>query len=96
MSDPDLTFRDDTASSRFELHRDGEPVSIANYRIHGDVVTVPHVETHPAYRGNGYADELMAGVIDSLRTNGQTIRPLCPFAAGYVREHPDAHDLVAR
>lgn len=101
MSDADLTshnvtMRDDTSSSRFELHVDGERVSHADYRIDGDVVTIRHVETDRAHRGNGYAEQLMASVIVSIRSNGQEIRPVCPFAVAYVRKHPDTHDLAAR
>ena len=35
-------------------------------------------------------------VLAELRERGQTIRPLCPYAAAYVREHPEVQDLVAR
>ncbi|WP_040494500.1 GNAT family N-acetyltransferase [Ilumatobacter nonamiensis] len=96
MSEPDLQFRDEATSSRFELHVNGERVSLADYRIDRDVVTIPHVETAPAHRGNGYAEQLMDGVVESLRANGQTLRPLCPFAADYIHAHPETHDLVAR
>jgi len=96
MSAPDLTVIDDVASSRFTLHLDGEVVGLADYSLDDTVLTVPYVETLPPYRGQGFAAVLMDGVVESLRTNGRTIRPICSYAAGYLRERPDTHDLVVR
>ena len=92
---PDPTVDDDVAASRFTLRVGGEIVSIADYRIDGDVVTITHVETRPMSRGNGFAAALMDGVVRSIRSNGQTIRPLCSYAAAYVRERPALHSLAA-
>lgn len=96
MSEPELTVINAPGASRFELRLDGDLVGSAGYSVDGDVVTVPHVETDPAHRGRGYAAVLMAGVIDSIREHGQQLRPVCPYAADYVRERPETHELVAR
>lgn len=94
QSSPELHVIDVPDVSRFELRLDGQRVGLADYSIDGDVVTVPHVETDPAHRGQGFAAILMDGVIDSLRANGQTIRPVCPYAADYMRRHPETQDLL--
>ena len=96
MPDDDLIVVDEPTKRRYALYRDGELLSFATYSIDGNSVTVPHVETLRRHRGNGYADELMAGLLERLRDDGRTIRPICPFAAGYIRARPDTHDLVAR
>lgn len=82
-------------AGRFELVIDGEVVSFATFteRDGGDVA-VPHVETNPAHRGNGRAAQLMDGMLALLRASDRTITPLCPFAAGHVRDNPAHHDLV--
>ena len=80
---------------RFELRRDGDLVGFATYTMRGESVVVPHVETFPEHRGQGYAARLMAGLLDIVRRTGRTITPLCPFAAQYLRDHPDQHDLLA-
>ncbi len=92
---PDLQVVDVPAASRFELMLDDERVGLADYSISGDVMTMPHVETDPAHQGQGFAAILMAGVIDSLRTNGQTIRPVCPYADVYMRRRPETLGLLA-
>ena len=97
------TVVENIEANRFELQRDGEVVSFATFRTSpaaddadtAENVVVPHVETAPQYRGNGYAAELMEGMLDLLRESSRTITPLCPFAAGHIRENPQHHDLVA-
>jgi len=79
---------------RFELLRNGDVVSFATYREQNGSVVVPHVETAPQHRGNGYAAELMDGLLGILRTSGRTITPLCPFAARHIRDNEQHHDLL--
>ncbi len=80
---------------RFELLRNGDVVSFASYRESDGVITVPHVETVREHRGNGYAAELMEGLLAIIRADGRKISPLCPFAAQHIRDNPQHHDLVA-
>jgi predicted GNAT family acetyltransferase len=94
-STPELQVIDVPATSRFELLLDGERVGLADYSVVGDVMTVPHVETDAPHQGKGFAAVLMRGLIDSLRANGQTIRPVCPYAAAYMRRRPETQDLLA-
>ncbi len=89
------TVIDNPSEQQYELWLDGERVSLAAYAHSGGVVTIPHVETVPARQDQGYAALLMDGVVDDVRARSLTIRPLCPYAAGYMRERPDTHDLYA-
>ena len=79
---------------RFELLRHGDVVSFATYTAHDGSIRVPHVETAPEHRGNGYAAQLMEGLLSIIREDGRTITPLCPFAAGHIRDNPQHHDLL--
>jgi uncharacterized protein len=90
-----IVVTDNPAESRYELRIGDELVSLADYRRSGNVVTVPHVETRPSHGGNGYAAMLMDGIIDDLRARSLTIVPSCPYAAAYMRDRPDTHDLYA-
>ena len=80
---------------RFELLRGGEVVGFASYRGDGNRVVVPHVETAPQHRGQGYAAELMEGMLALLRKEGRTITPLCPYAAAHIRDREQHHDLLS-
>jgi predicted GNAT family acetyltransferase len=89
------TVTDNPTERQYELWLGDERIGLATYAHTDGVVTVPHVETDPAHQGNGYAALLMDGLIDDLRARSLKIRPLCPYAAGYMRERPDTHDLYA-
>ena len=81
---------------RFELLRHGDVVSFATYSSNNGSITVPHVETAREHRGNGYAAQLMEGMLAIIRADGRTINPRCPFAARHVRDNPQHHDLVTQ
>jgi mycoredoxin len=80
---------------RFELLHHGDVVSFANYSSHDGSITVPHVETALQHRGNGYAAQLMEGLLSIIRTDGRTITPRCSFAAGHIRDNLQHHDLLS-
>ena len=82
-------------SGRFELMAATQLVSFADYTPDGHRVVVPHVETLLPFRGQGFAAQLMAHLLPRLRETGRTIVPLCTFAASYMNQHPDQHDLLA-
>ncbi|MCQ3814001.1 MAG: N-acetyltransferase [Acidimicrobiia bacterium] len=91
----DYEVRNNQARHRYELVVDRRVVAIADYQIDGTTVIVPHVTTEPEKRGQGMAAKLLRGMLDDLRGNNQTIQPLCPFAAAYIRDHPEDTDLLA-
>lgn len=95
MDEPHLLVTRDDARRRYELRADGELVGHADAVSRDGVVTVPHVETVVHHRGKGYAARLMSGLVDDVRSRGQRIDPVCPYARAYVRERPELHDLLA-
>lgn len=90
-----LSVVDRPDDARYELHLADEVVGLATYDRRDDVVTIPHVETAPRHRGNGFAAVLMSGIVDDVRARGLKIRPLCPYAAGYMHDDASTHDLIA-
>lgn len=87
-SDPSFSVIEKPEHGRFELLRDDNLVGFASYQLQGDSVVVPHVETLPEYRGQGYAARLMEGLLDIIEADGRGIVPHCSFAAGHVRDNP--------
>jgi len=82
------------ARRRFELTENGL-TAFADYREDGEVLLVPHVEAPHALRGTGAAGRLMQGLLEQIRRDRKKIAPLCPYAAAYIRRHPEYEDLVA-
>lgn len=82
-------------AGQFELHRNREIVSVADFVEHDGVVTIPHVTTLPEHRGQGNAGRLMDGVLQHIRISRGTIVPRCPFAASHIRDNPHWQHLLA-
>jgi hypothetical protein len=85
---------DNRPASRFELTEQGL-TAFADYTRRGGALVIPHVEAPMALRGQGTAGRLMAGLVALARAEGVKIVPLCPYAAAWLRRHPEHADLVA-
>ncbi len=94
-SDAEFVVTDRPDANRFEMHRNGDLVGFADYRVQGDTLMVPHVETLRPHRGQGYGARLMDGLLEIIRADGRRIEPVCPFAADHIRSEPALHDLLA-
>lgn len=85
---------DNTGRHRFELTEQGL-TAFADYRIRGDEVVIPHVESPVPLRGQGTAGRLMTGVLELIRERGQKVVPLCPYARAFIQRNPQYADLVS-
>lgn len=86
---------DNVELSRYEIKDNGRVVGIADYRMEGGVVVVPHTEIEPALRGTGLAAELVGAALDAIRADGHLVVPQCSYVAHFVAEHPEYKDLLA-
>jgi predicted GNAT family acetyltransferase len=82
------------ALSRFELVEDGQ-TAFADYRLHGEAVVIPHVESPIALRGKGTAGRLMEGVAELARDGSFKVVPVCSYAVHWFRRHPQWRDVLA-
>ena len=76
---------DEPDRNRFELRRDGELLSHADYHLRPDAIVIDHVETERVHRGNGYAARLMDGIVDIGGERGLQLVPICSYAVSYLR-----------
>ncbi|MET0336545.1 MAG: GNAT family N-acetyltransferase [Caulobacter sp.] len=81
------------ADSRFEIHLDGK-VAFAEYRVLANGVLFPHTEVPAAFEGRGVGSALVKAAMAWVREREQVVMPVCTFVAGYIKRHPDLHDLV--
>jgi predicted GNAT family acetyltransferase len=86
--------RDDTRH-RYELLVDGELAGVADFRLDGDRVVLPHTEIDGRRRGQGLGAVLVQGVLDDVRRARRTVVPVCWYVAQYIDQHPDERDLLA-
>lgn len=86
--------RNNAAASRYELVVAGSVVGHADYRIHEDVIILPHTVIAPQMRGRGLGDLLVAGALDDIRSSGRRVVPACWFVADFIDARSQYHDLL--
>lgn len=90
----DVTVTDNTERHRFEVVLAGH-VAFADYRLSPGHIELPHTVVPPAFEGKGVASALARYAFDQARARGLAVIPTCPFMAGWVKKHPEVHDLIA-
>lgn len=79
---------------RFETVED-KHVSLIDYRLDGDVMSILHTEVPAAVGGRGIAGDLTRAALDTAREHGWRVRPICSYAVAYIDRHPEYQDLLA-
>jgi uncharacterized protein len=85
---------DNEARHRYELVEKGL-TAFADYRREDDRLFIPHVEAPGALQGTGAAGRLMEGVVEHARAQHLKIVPSCPYAAAWLKRHPEHADVLA-
>lgn len=75
-------------SNRYEL-RDGEELAgFAVFELsEGGRVAFTHTQIDKAFRGRGFGDIIASESLADAARRGETIVPLCPFIARYLKGH---------
>jgi uncharacterized protein len=90
-----LTFRHDVAGHRYVGERAGTEIAFAKIDpIGADALLIKHTEVLPAEEAKGYGSALVRSLLDYARTEGKKVIPICPYAAAFIRKHPEFQDLV--
>ncbi|BDZ39431.1 GNAT family N-acetyltransferase [Microbacterium suwonense] len=90
-------FADEKDSSRYSLTRDGVLVSVLDYRDDGRTIALTRAFTVPAFRGNGYAAEVVAGAVADIEARGdRKVDAVCWYVADWFDAHPDKQHLQRR
>jgi uncharacterized protein len=94
MNAPFNSVSDNQAQHRYELVENGL-TAFATYRRGDGVVTIPHVEAPAGLQGTGAAGRLMEGLVERIRAEHLKIVPACPYAAAWLKRHPEHADVLA-
>jgi predicted GNAT family acetyltransferase len=92
MAEPLPVVMNET-THRFEVTLDGE-TAFAEYQLQPGAILLPHTVVPPAFEGKGVGSGLAKAALGYARDHGLTVKPACPFIAGYIKKHPEYHDLV--
>ena len=85
---------DDPQASRFELRIGDELAGRVDYLPAGDSVIIAHTEVSGGHEGEGLGGVLVRAALEGIHAKGKTAIPTCPFAAAYIRRHPELDDYV--
>ena len=69
-------------------------VAFARYRREGDTLMILHTEVPGALEGRGLGSQLVAGILDLVRSRNEKVVPLCGFVRRFIALHPDYAGLV--
>ncbi|MDT0156243.1 N-acetyltransferase [Microbacterium sp. ARD32] len=93
--DPDFELTDEKDASRYALTRDGELVSVLDYRDDGRTVALTRAFTVPAHRGYGYAAQVVAGAVADVEARGdRRVDAVCWYVADWFDAHPEKQGLL--
>ena len=81
------------ALGQFEVSLGGKK-AILTFHERGGSLSLIHAEVPKEFRGKHIADALSAAALDYARRQGFTVKPYCPFVAGYLKRHPEYANLV--
>lgn len=88
-------FLDDTVRKRYRWLEGDDEVAFIDYdRVGETSILIKHTEVRPDHEGQGLGSRLVRSALDHIRAQGRTVIPICPYTLGYVRRHPEYHDLV--
>ncbi|WP_323000175.1 GNAT family N-acetyltransferase [Castellaniella sp.] len=86
-------IRHNEAAHRFEFTEDGQ-LCVLDYVLDGAVASFVHTGVPAPVGGRGIAADLVRFGLDTARTRGWKVRPVCSYVAAYVQRHPEYSDLV--
>lgn len=86
---------DEKDASRYTLTRDGQLVSVLDYRDDGRTVALTRAFTIPTFRGHGHAAKVVEGAVADIASRGdRKIDPVCWYVADWFAAHPESAHLL--
>jgi len=86
---------DDREARRYRLLAEGVEVGFVDYDpVGSESILIKHTEVSAQFEGKGYGSQLVRRVLDDIRGRGLTVIPICPYALGFIRRHPEYRDTV--
>ena len=88
-------LKNNRINKQFEFHIDGLVPKVEYIRAK-DRIFLTHTEVPEKLEGQGIGSMLIKAVLEEVERQELTLVPLCPFVAGYIKEHPEWKKLVLK
>lgn len=79
---------------RFELIEDGVTSTI-DYTLDGNVMSITHTKVPSEVGGRGIAGDLTRNALETAKSNNWQVKPVCSYAAAYIKRHSEYQNLLA-
>lgn len=80
-----------TAENRFQWLEDGQ-LCVLDYELRDGTMSITHTGVPGSVGGRGIAADLTRSAMDTARSQGWKVRPLCSYAAAWMRRQRGAYD----
>ena len=99
MADHDrdaLVFERETTGHRYRAILGGEEVAYSEVDpIGSHGLLIKHTEVVAAFEGRGIGGALVVHMLEDARRQGRGVIPICPYAAAYIKRHPEYLEYVS-
>jgi predicted GNAT family acetyltransferase len=92
--DVEPRLSEDLDAECFELHCGDVLAGKLEYEHHDGKLVATHTEVDGRFRGKGFAEMLVRGLLDSARSQGRVVVPRCTYVEKYLAEHPEYADVA--
>jgi len=88
--DSALRFERETGGHRYRVLIGNDEVAFAEVDVIGEKsLLIKHTEVLSAFEGRGIGGKLVKNMLVAARTQGRSVIPICPYAAAYIKRHPE-------
>ena len=95
MNPTQLEFQKEEGGHRYTALLEGQEVGFAEVDLVGqDGLLIKHTEIEPRYEGKGFAAALVRHILEDAKRQQRGVIPICPYAASYVKRHPEYLEYV--
>jgi len=91
----DLILVNNTEDKQYEIAT-GDQIAKIEYIRAGNKIYLTHTEVPLSLKGKGIGSQLVKLVLEDIEQKDLTLIPLCPFVAGYIKDHPQWRRLVLK
>ncbi|WP_045254961.1 GNAT family N-acetyltransferase [Microbacterium foliorum] len=86
---------DEKDASRYTLTRDGQLVSVLDYRDDGHTIALTRAFTIPTFRGHGYAAVVVEGAVADIEQRAdRKVDAVCWYVSDWFEAHPEHASLL--
>ena len=90
-----VTHLPDGHRGAFVIARDGKQLATMTYTVADNVgIIIDHTEVDPVLRGTGAGGKLLDALVEWVRSTGQKVVPVCPFAKAQFDKRPEIQDVL--